>query len=93
MIEVWEVWLVFGFITGMTFLGTNLFLHFFIYPMVLIDEYMNRIRYTDDSGERHKIFKEFVADIWIPASKGTIAFSVICGVVGTSLCYLRLMLN
>jgi len=88
-----EVLLVFGFITGMTFLGVNVFLHFFIYPMVLIDEYVNRSYDIGESKSIHNLFKEFVAEIWIPVSKGTIAFAVICGVVGTSLCYLRLVLN
>ena len=88
-----EVLLVFGFITGMTFLGTNIFLHCFFYPVCLLFENVNRSYDIGDSKSSHNLFKEFVAEIWIPVSKGTIAFSVICGVVGTSLCYLRLILN
>ena len=88
-----EVLLVFGFITGMTFLGVNVLLHFFVYPMYLLSEYMNYNYNIGDSTNRRYLLKEFMADVWIPVSKGTIAFSVICGVVGTLLLCLRLVVN
>lgn len=88
-----EVLLVFGFITGLTFLGVNVFLHLFFYPVCLLFENVNRSYDIGDSKSCHDLFKEFVAEIWIPVSKGTIAFSVICGVVGTLLLWLRLVVN
>ena len=88
-----EVLLVFGFITGMTFLGVNVFLHLFFYPVYLLFENVNHSYGIYDSKSSHNLLKEFMADVWIPVSKGTIAFSVICGVVGTLLLCLRLVVN
>ena len=88
-----EVLLVFGCITGMTFLGVNVLLHFFVYPRYLLSEYMNYNYNIGDSTNRRYLFKEFIAYMWIPVSKGTVAFSLICGVVGTLLLWLRLMVN
>lgn len=88
-----EVLLVFGFITGLTFLGVNVFLHCFFYPVCLLFENVNHSYGIYDSKSSHKLLKEFMADVWMPVSKGTVAFSVICGVVGTLLLWLRLMVN
>lgn len=88
-----EVLLVFGFITGMTFLGANIFLHFFFYPVCLLFEHMNYNYDVGDSASSRNLFKEFIANVWIPVSKGTVAFSLICGVAGTLLLCLRLVVN
>lgn len=88
-----EVLLVFGFITGLTFLGVNVFLHLFFYPVCLLFENVNHSYGIYDSKSSHNLLKEFMADVWIPVLKGTIAFSVICGVVGTLLLCLRLVVN
>lgn len=88
-----EALLVFGFITGMTFLGVNVFLHLFFYPVCLLFENVNYSYGIYDFKSSHNLFKEFIADVWIPVSKGTVAFSLICGFVGTLLLWLRLVVN
>lgn len=61
-----EVLLVFGFITGMTFLCMNVFLHLFFYPVCLLFENVNHSYGIYDSKSSHNLFKEFVAEIGFP---------------------------
>ena len=84
---------IIGDVSLAAFLGINVFLHLFFYPVCLLFENVNHSYGIYDSKSSHNLLKEFMADVWIPVSKGTIAFSVICGVVGTLLLCLRLVVN
>lgn len=82
-----------GNVSLAAFLGMNVLLQFFLYPFYLLFASLERMYITDDERRSLKLFDNFWVDVWIPVSKGTIAFSVICGVVGTLLLCLRLVVN